>query len=74
MRASDGVVFQGGGKARNCLSFGVAFDLDPQLAFVFRPGFAQDGNGAEGFGVHPGDQKGVAGLQLLPQLTDLNFA
>ena len=70
----DGVVFEGWGEAGDALTFGGALDFDAQLVFFFGAGFAKDGDGAEGFVVDAGDQEGVTALQILPELTDLNFS
>ena len=43
-------------------------------SFAFGAGFAEDGEGGEGFVVKLGDQVGVAGVVFLPDLADLDFA
>ena len=43
-------------------------------AFGFRAGFAQDGEGGQGFVVNLSNQIGFAGVFLLPDLADLDFA
>jgi hypothetical protein len=43
-------------------------------AFGFGAGFAEDGEGGQGFVVNLSNQIGVAGIFLLPDLADLEFA
>ena|ERR1700730_16031940 len=43
-------------------------------AFGFSAGFAEDGEGGEGFVVNLSNQIGFAGIFLLPDLADLEFA
>ena len=43
-------------------------------AFGFRAGFAEDGEGGQGFVVNLSNQIGFAGIFLLPDLADLEFA
>jgi len=43
-------------------------------AFGFGTGFAQDGEGGQGFVVNLSNQVGFAGVFLLPDLADLEFA
>lgn len=42
-------------------------------AFGFRAGFAQDGEGGQGFVVNLSNQIGFAGVFLLPDLADLEL-
>ena len=70
----DDVVFHGGGEAGEVLAGGSAFDLDAKLVFVFGAGFAQDGDGAECFGIDASDEIGFGGAVLLPKLANLNLA
>jgi hypothetical protein len=43
-------------------------------AFAFGAGFAEHGEGGQGFVVNLRDQVGIAGIFLLPDLADLEFA
>jgi len=43
-------------------------------AFGFCAGFAEDGKGGQGFVVNLSNQIGFAGIFLLPDLADLEFA
>ncbi len=53
-------------------TFAVYFDFFGP--FVFCAGFAEDGVGGEGFVVKLSNQIGFAGVVLLPDLADLDFA
>jgi hypothetical protein len=57
-------------------SVGGAFAVDFYFyrTFAFGAGFAQDGEGREGFVVNLSNQIGFAGIFLLPDLADLEFA
>jgi hypothetical protein len=48
--------------------------FDFHRAFAFCTGFAEHGEGGQGFVVNLGDQVGIAGIFLLPDLADLEFA
>jgi hypothetical protein len=69
-----GVVFEGGGEAGDVLAIGGALDFEANLVLLFGSGFAKNDDGAEGFGVDARHQKGVAALEILPELADLDFA
>jgi hypothetical protein len=51
-----------------------AVDFNFYGAFGFRAGFAEDGEGGQGFVVNLSNQIGFAGVFLLPDLADLEFA
>jgi hypothetical protein len=70
----DVVVFEGRGEAWDVLAFGSAFDFEADLLLFLGAGLAKDDDGAEGFGVDAGHQKGVAAFEILPKLADLNLA
>ena len=67
-------VFLGGGEAGDVLAFGGALDFEADLVFVFGSGLAENDDGAQGFGVDAGHQKGVAAFDILPELANLNCA
>ncbi len=64
-----GVAEAGEGVGR---AFAVHFDF--YGAFAFGAGFAEDGEGGQGFVVNLSNQIGFAGIFLLPDLADLEFA
>ena len=51
-----------------------AVDFNFYGAFGFRAGFAEDGEGGQGFVVNLSNQIGIAGVLFLPDLADLEFA
>ena len=52
----------------------LAADFDLYRALAFGAGFAEDGESGEGFVVNLSNQIGFAGIFLLPDLADLEFA
>lgn len=53
-------------------AFAVYFDF--YRTFAFGAGFAEDGEGGQGFVVNLSNQIGFSGIFLLPDLADLEFA
>lgn len=70
----DGIVFHGGGETGDVLALGGVFKLEADEVLVLGAGLAQDDHGAESFGVDAGDKEGLASVQFLPQLANLNFS
>jgi hypothetical protein len=71
---SEFVRFLGVAEARESVGGAFAVHFDFHRAFGFGSGFAQDGEGGQGFVVNLSNQIGFAGIFLLPDLADLEFA
>ena len=74
VRSLELVGFLGIAKAWQSVGWAFAVHFHFHRAFAFGAGFAQDGEGGEGFVVNLSNQIGFAGIFLLPDLADLEFA
>jgi hypothetical protein len=72
--ASEFVGFLGVAEAWESVGWAFAVHFYFHRAFAFGAGFAQNGEGCEGFVVNLSNQIGFAGIFLLPDLADLEFA
>ena len=72
--ASELVGFLGVAEAWEGVGGAFAVNFDFHRAFGFGAGFAEDGEGGQGFVVNLSNQVGFAGVVLLPDLADLEFA
>jgi hypothetical protein len=72
-RSLEAFVFLGGGKAGDVVATGGALGTHASQGLVLCPGFPEDDHGAKGLGVHAGNQVGVAGAVLFPELANLNL-
>jgi hypothetical protein len=68
-----GVFGHGGMEAGHGLAAGDAVDTNADLGFVLGSRFAEDGDGAESFGIHASDEVSVPGVFFFPELADLDF-
>jgi hypothetical protein len=69
--SSELVGFLGVAEAREGVRGAFAVDFDFFRAFAFCAGFAEDGEGGQGFVVNLSNQIGFAGIVLFPDLADL---
>jgi hypothetical protein len=74
VRSLELVGFLGIAKAWQSVGWAFAVHFHFHRAFAFGAGFAQDGEGGEGFVVNLSNQIGFAGIFFLPDLADLEFA
>ena len=72
--ASEFVGFLGVAEAWKGVGGAFAVYFDFHRTFAFCAGFAEDGEGGEGFVVNLSNQVGFAGTFLFPNLADLEFA
>ena len=68
------VGFLGVAETGDGVGWTLAADFDLHRALAFGSGFAEDGESGEGFVVNLSNQIGFAGIFLLPDLADLEFA
>jgi len=74
LASSELVRFLGVAEAGEFVGGAVAVHFDFHGAFAFCAGFAEDSEGGQGFVVNLSNQIGFAGIFLLPDLADLEFA
>ena len=72
--ASEFVGFLGVAEAWECVGWAFAVYFYFHRAFALGASFAKDGEGRESFVVNLSNQIGFAGIFLLPDLADLEFA